>query len=152
MKFVVVSDNHGRPHVLEEIRRQHPDADAFFHCGDSELPSDQLDGFVAVQGNNDYTVDLPISRIIEIQGWRIFLTHGHRYLYFGRLDLLVSKAAAEKCQLVLFGHTHCFMNEEIEGIRFVNPGSISHNRDGSRPCYALITIEGKNISVEKIER
>lgn len=144
MKLVVVSDNHGKQRPIEEIRQQHRNADAFFHCGDSELPASFLDGFVSVCGNNDYTMELPESRIVEIDGLRIFITHGHRYLYFGRLDMLISKARQENCQLVLYGHTHVFHAEMIDGIQLVNPGSVSHNRDGTRTSYAIVEYkEGK---------
>lgn len=152
MKLVVVSDNHGLKQPIDDIRRQHLDADAFFHCGDSELPIRFLDGFAAVCGNNDYTVELPESRIVELNGLRIFVTHGHRYLLFGRVDMLLSKAIYENCQLVLFGHTHCFYHEVIEGIHFVNPGSIAHNRDGSMPSYAVITVDDSGIHVKRMER
>jgi len=152
MKLVVVSDNHGRQRVLEEIRLKHQNADGYFHCGDSELPVSYLDGFVSVMGNNDYDPALPEYRIIEMKGLRIFLTHGHRHLYFGRVDMLVNKAKKENCSLVLFGHTHTFFHQIIDGIHLVNPGSINYNRDGSKPSYAIIDVENKKISVKRMER
>lgn len=152
MKLVVVSDNHGLQKPIDNLKMQYPNADAFFHCGDSELPAHFLDGFISVCGNNDSSMDFPDSRIVELDGIKILVTHGHRYIYFGRLDMLVSKALYEGCKMVFFGHTHSFHYEVIEGVHLVNPGSITYNRDGSKPSYALVTLENGQCSVKRMER
>lgn len=152
MKLVVVSDNHGLQNELPRLRLIHNDADAFFHCGDSELPIAYLDDFIGVLGNNDYYLDLPETKVIDLKEIRVLLTHGHRYLYFNDLNRLVAKAKQENCQLVLYGHTHLFRWSIIDGIHLVNPGSLSHNRDGSAPSYAIVTIENGEISVKRMER
>ena len=40
MKIVVLSDTHGDANLIEQVYEQELDADAFFHCGDSELAYD----------------------------------------------------------------------------------------------------------------
>ena len=150
MKFIVASDNHGMQTPIDEILRKHVDVDAFFHCGDSELPASLLDRFICVCGNNDYVVDFPDWRIVQIENHRIFITHGHRFLYFGRIDLLVRKAKEEHCRFVFFGHTHTFFYQEMDGIHIINPGSISHNRDGSKPSYAIVEIVDDQVLVERV--
>ena len=50
---ILVSDNHGFRKPLEYIKMKHSDADYFFHCGDTELPPYEMEGFAVVQGNND---------------------------------------------------------------------------------------------------
>ena len=45
------------------------------------------------------------------------------------------------CDVVFFGHTHRFTDVREDGIRLINPGSCSHNRDGSPPSFGLLTFE-----------
>ena len=54
MKFVVVSDSHGRNDILNVIREKHPDAGLFIHCGDLEDDPMFYPGYIVVRGNNDY--------------------------------------------------------------------------------------------------
>ena len=150
MKIVVVSDNHGRMECLREIPQLHRDADAFIHCGDSELPAAALQGYVSVRGNNDFAFELPDMKVLELQGQRIMIVHGHRHLYMGQPDMLISKARRQGCGLVFYGHTHVFSWIRADGIHLINPGSLSHNRDGSDPSYAVVTLEGNDVSVQRI--
>jgi uncharacterized protein len=53
--------------------------------------------------------------------------------------------------IACYGHTHAFFTQTSEGVTLVNPGSVYHNRDGTRPCYALVKVEGKKVTVERVE-
>lgn len=150
MKIIVVSDNHCRNGVLEEIRAVNSDADMFIHCGDSEMPYDEIDGYIGVRGNNDYDFKYPNELILDLGKYSALVIHGHRYVYFDNRQALVEKARASKCQLVFFGHTHLFEFQKLEEVNLINPGSLHHNRDGSRPCYAIVTIEDDIIDVERV--
>ncbi len=152
MKLVVVSDNHGMRQPLIDILNKHQDADAFFHCGDSEMSYEELESFVTVCGNNDYSMDFDIKKFVNLNGHRIFITHGHRYLYMGRIENLLREAKENKCNFVFFGHTHSFFYEVIDGIHILNPGSLSRNRDGTFPSYAVVEINGDQVSVKRFER
>ena len=47
-----------------------------------------------------------------------------------------------------FGHTHVAYLDQVDGITLLNPGSLSHARDG-RPCsYAILDIDENEIRVE----
>jgi len=151
MQIVAVSDTHGRNEVFQELRLRHPQASAFLHCGDSETDEYALDGFVSVQGNNDYYSSHPMEIILNLEGVRLYMTHGQYLRHFNRIESLILKAKEHQCTLVLHGHTHIFDVQELDGITLVNPGSLYHNRDGSSPCYALITILGGRISVQRID-
>lgn len=148
LKFVVVSDNHGRLEPLQEVLNRHQHADGYFHCGDFELPLTYLHQFSVVLGNNDYA-DVPSSIIINTPRHRILLIHGHRYASMFNIDRLVEKAKSERCNMVFYGHTHVFSDRIVDGIRFINPGSLSHNRDGSVPCYATVEIDEHEVRVER---
>ncbi len=148
MKIVLCSDNHSNFLVLDKILSDNPNADYYWHLGDSESESiDRLLPFVSVLGNNDY-LKLPIYRVIEVDKHRFLLTHGHRFLR-NDLNTLLYLAKENNCDVVLYGHTHIFSDVSYKGVRFINPGSCSHNRDGSKPTYAILDIQDKDIKLLK---
>ena len=51
--------------------------------------------------------------------------------------------------LIAFGHTHKPWQREVEGIHFVNTGSVGKPKDGDpRACYVLVEAGGDGFSVE----
>ncbi len=147
--IVLISDNHGQKECLTYIRRTYPKADYYIHCGDTELPPYLLDGFAVVQGNNDFYNQYPLRKVLEIGGHRILVTHGHRDMIFGKFEMLAAKAKAFDCDVVFFGHTHIYHDNTYDGVRVLNPGSIWRNRDGSKPSYMIVTIDGDSITAER---
>jgi putative phosphoesterase len=110
--LVVLSDTHGRDdHRLrgrarEAVRR----ASLVIHAGDF-VTKDVLNAFdtvcslCAVYGNNDPRAireRLPAQRVVEWDGLRIAVTHGHEHTDIG-LSLFGRQANAD---LVVFGHSH----------------------------------------------
>lgn len=148
IRIVLVSDNHSLKKPIEDLQNLYHDYDYMFHCGDSELPKYMLSGFACVCGNNDYYGIYPQHLILSIGEHRFFLTHGHRDFIFGHYEMLAEKAKAQDCDVVCFGHTHIPYDNTIHGIRLLNPGSIWHNRDGSKPSYMLLELDGKDIHVQ----
>lgn len=151
MQIVVVSDTHGRHEIYQELRLRHPQASAFLDCGDSETDPLFLDGFVSVQGNNDYYSNYPEEIILDLDGIKTYMTHSQHLRHFNRIESLVNKAKEHQCKLVLYGHTHIFDVRKVKGITLVNPGSLYHPRDLSLPSYALITIASGKITVKRID-
>lgn len=151
MKFVIVSDNHGRMEVLNRIVAAHPDADAYFHLGDSELPPEKLRPFVSVKGNNDMYYDFPELRVLNFGDFKVLLIHGHQFYTFKRVEQIIHKAHQLGCMIACYGHTHSFYTQNAQGVFLINPGSVYYNRDGTRPSYAVATVEGKKVSVERVE-
>lgn len=150
-KIVLCSDSHGLEDVLMKLSNTYQDASVMIHCGDSELPDVYTRNFVFVHGNNDYCSTAPFDRILTIGNHRIFITHGHHYLYWNDKSSLVRKAKAEGCDICCFGHTHCYFDEEIDGVRMLNPGSLRCNRDGKNPSYMLIELDGEKIRTQRKE-
>ena len=148
LKICLISDNHGVMTSIKKILSDNPMCDYYFHLGDSNMTDKDLEPFISVQGNCDY-FDFPKQRIIEIGNHRILLIHGNGYTW--SMNIFVDKAKNEKVDTVFFGHTHIFMDDYYNGIRFINPGSIYNNRDLTSPCYAIVTIDDDNeIKVERI--
>jgi len=150
MKIIVVSDNHGRSDWIPNVMKRHRDADYFIHCGDIELHPSEVFGFICVRGNNDY-YDYPEFRVLNLGKHNIFITHGHRMMLFKDRSILVNKAKEYGCNIVCFGHTHVFEYQILDGVHLINPGSIRYNRDFSRPCYAILEIQGDDIKVRRVE-
>ncbi len=149
-KIVLCSDSHGLIEPLNRIQEIYPDA-FLLHCGDSELPDSYVRGFAFVHGNNDWISDAPYDRILTIGDHKIFLTHGHHYLYWNDMSSLVRKAKVEGCDVCCFGHTHVYCDEVIDGVRMLNPGSLRSNRDGTLPSFMEIEIQGESVNVKRKE-
>lgn len=131
MKYLVVSDNHGDRQILVDILEAYQNKiDVFFHCGDSELSSDDSlwQSFHVVRGNCDYGGDFSDSVVVKTPLDTIFMTHGHLAdVRFGLTNLGMQAQKAE-ADLVLFGHTHQIACEMVGKRLFLNPGSISQPR------------------------
>lgn len=150
MKIVVVSDNHGDTERLNDIKaRFEGKVDAMLHCGDSELPydSEEMAGFVKVRGNCDFDSSYPEDESIEVDGTRIFITHGHLYGIKQSLDRILYKASEAKADLIFFGHSHSLGAEVIEHKLFVNPGSILLPRDRKEASYAVVEKDNDQVDV-----
>ena len=61
---------------------------------------------------------------------------------------MAEAAGARAGDLIAFGHTHVPWHRVIEGIHFVNAGSVGRPKDGDpRACYVVIDVDGTNTYV-----
>lgn len=148
MKYLVVSDTHGFTSRLLDIVDRHPDIDRLLFLGDGYTDFSALSAHaphlitVGVKGNCDpHLCPLPPLRILEVEKRRILLLHGHNHGV--KTSLLSLKYAAKEmgADIVLFGHTHAFYREEIDGMYFFNPGSLSAAPDR----YAILDITENSV-------
>ena len=70
---------------------------------------------------------------ININGYNVFLTHGHKY----NMDRLPPLGI--KMDIMMYGHFHEGFIIEENGIIFANPGSISLPRGNSKHSYLIFT-------------
>lgn len=159
MRIVVFSDSHGHYSNMKNVLKKEKNAGLFIHLGDGERDTAGFDvdiprtEYICVRGNCDMG-RTPTERTIVKQGKTFFITHGHEYDVKNGLERLVQKAAEQKADIVLFGHTH----ESIETydsehrIYLLNPGSISLPKHGKPPTYGVVEITTAGIvtSVVKI--
>ena len=75
------------------------------------------------------------------KGIKILCVHGHEHHVHQGLDTLISVAKQNGCKIALYGHTHLYRTELIDGIYVMNPGSIDSPRDKRPPSYGIITID-----------
>lgn len=146
MKIVIVSDSHGEVTLLRKIVNQHLDADIFLHLGDSQLPEQYLHPFVSVRGNGDYFLPYPNYRILKTPYGNFYCEHGHLR---GRIDSSFVKF--NQCIGYLHGHTHCKRHEIIDGIHFINPGSITRPRDSNIGSYIVMIATENSLDIKFLE-
>jgi putative phosphoesterase len=137
MKLLITGDIHGRSDLLEEVLNKEQDYDLHLCTGDLGIDIKTLNrhNIVAVKGNNDYYYDLPYERVIDLEGNKILLTHGHLQNVKYGLKELVDFAKSKHVDICIFGHTHQLYIEEIDHILFINPGALSNFRDKSYVIY-----------------
>lgn len=132
MKIIVVSDSHRNTDVLEQIVHS-TNADMYLHAGDSALPETLIRPFLSVRGNCD-AYPYEISRTVELDGLRLYITHGHLF----SKKRIIKTAKTYNCQIAIYGHTHIAEIEKIDDIYLINPGSVSYPRGKIGPTYIEI--------------
>lgn len=154
MKILLVSDTHGKDQKLKEaLEIEKPEF--VFHMGDLDESKDvicELAGcpVAMISGNNDYDTDLSPEVFFELLGFRIFMTHGHRYGVSMGTEGLKSAGRRKGADIVLFGHIHMPVLEIEEDIILANPGSLTYPRqEKRRPSYMVLYLErGKSPEFE----
>lgn len=151
VKIVITSDAHGNKEQLLKVRNQYDSSWIFLDCGDSCLMEKEMQqaGILSVQGNNDFYSAYPYDRILEYGKYRIYMTHGHRVMFFNRYDMLASMAKKYGCNIALCGHSHIPHQETVDGILCLNPGSVFRNRDLSDPSYLTLILNEEGWRIEK---
>ncbi len=145
-KIAVISDTHGllRPEVLERIET----CDYIVHGGDINKPEiverlkEQAPLYV-VRGNNDkeWAENLPQTLRFQIEGVKFFMVHNKKE----------APADLSDTDAVIFGHSHKWFQEEIEGRLWLNPGSCGRRRFDQEITFGVMTVDcGRIVSVEKV--
>ena len=135
MKILILSDSHGDTVYLSEIISRH-NVDKTLHLGDLEISKDFFP-MTIVRGNSYMDPEAPLERVIEVDGKRLFMTHGHIYSVHNGLTSINLKAQSVNADYCLFGHTHIPCYKTNKGILFINPGAISRPRNG-RSSYMIL--------------
>ena len=141
MKLFVLGDTHGKLAKARAIWPKLKDIDLIVHTGDhfSDALKREAEFHVpvaAVGGNCDGSG--PARQIIETEAGRILLTHGHREGVKYDLNTLKYACLEADCIAAIFGHTHQPLITEDDGIRFINPGSLTLPRDNKSGSYAIV--------------
>lgn len=171
MKLLIASDIHGSAEycrqLLDAVTREKPDkilllGDLLYHGPRNPLPegydpqevarllNEIKENLLCIRGNCDSEVDqmmldFPIlsdSALLCWEGKLLYATHGHH-----ELPPLASGS------VVLSGHTHVPRDEEKEGIRYLNPGSVSLPKEESHHGYLVLEEQEfvwKNLEGERI--
>ena len=145
-KIVIMSDNHGEDAMLLKVKRLEQDADYYIHCGDSETFDFQLlNDYYSVKGNNDWHLNLPSQIIMEVEGHKIIVTHGHHFGYFNREYAMNDFLTQNNADILICGHTHMPMYTKDGDFYYINPGSTSFPRGGSERSYGVLFLDKDNL-------
>ena len=145
MKLVILSDTHGllRPEMLECLK----DTDVILHGGDIHRPEivDQLRQYAplyVVRGNNDkaWAEEIPHDLTVTLEGLTFCMVHNKKEL----------PADLSGVDVVVFGHTHKYVQEEKEGRLWLNPGSCGPRRFQQEITLMTAQLSEGKIQVEKI--
>jgi len=145
----VVSDTHGllRPEALAFLQG----SNYIVHGGDicDEVTLQKLASIApvtAVRGNNDkgaWAYKLAETAFLQVGEIFIYAIHD-----LGELDI---EPVAAGVQVVVSGHTHMPLIEEIAGVLYVNPGSSGPRRFKLPISVAEIIVSGKSVSARIVE-
>jgi putative phosphoesterase len=160
MTIGVLSDTHSLDIPAALIER-FKSVDMIIHAGDICDPATlkmlkKLGPVVkAVQGNMDEMVlkkELPLKEIIVCGAVKIGVTHGHIGLSPREaLKNAVSSFKDDKMDVVIFGHSHQALHEQIGKTLYFNPGSPNDRVRAQFFSYGLITIEADKIKAEIVK-
>lgn len=149
--FVIVSDSHRNRAALDSLDNVFAECDYIVHLGDLSSDGGYIRGkypekTIVINGNCDLDRLGDDEKILEAEGIKIFMCHGHRYGVKQTLYRLAEEAKTNGCAVALYGHTHIASVDEIEGVRLINPGTLSRY---SRQSYCYMTVHAGKV-VEKI--
>lgn len=151
MKVLIVSDTHRNEDNLIEVLEREKTPDLLIHCGDVEGAEDEIEHYagcktVFVAGNNDFFSRLPREMELQVEGMKVWVTHGHNYYVNTNPEYIRKEARIRNIDIVLYGHTHRPVIEKKEDLIVINPGSLTYPRqEGRRPSYAVLELVEREV-------
>ncbi len=144
MKIVITADIHNNFSDFLKIYETEKNVDYYFDLGDSLFSDDIIDEYniIGVRGNADSNT-LPFFLVMELDGHRFLLTHGHLEGAYYSLSGMLNLAKENNCDVCFYGHTHLPKLDKIDSVQFINPGSV-------RTTKTYIIYENNEIFLKKI--
>lgn len=145
MKIAILSDTHGllRPQVVAHLKN----ADAILHGGDINRQSivDELRQYAPlyiVRGNNDkeWAEAIPLDLTVTLGGVTFYMVHNKKEV----------AADLTGVDVVVFGHSHRYLQEDKDGVLWLNPGSCGPRRFHQEITMMMAEVTDGKITVEKI--
>lgn len=145
MKIAILSDTHGllRPQVVAHLKN----ADAILHGGDinRQIIVDELRQYAPlyiVRGNNDkeWAEAIPHDLTVTLGGVTFYMVHNKKEV----------AADLTGVDVVVFGHSHKYLQEDKDGVLWLNPGSCGPRRFHQEITMMMAEVTDGKITVEKI--
>ena len=164
MELAVVSDSHV-PERAESIpapfRERIEAADHVVHAGDFtsaaalETFRELADGLTAVFGNMDpRNLDLPAVATHTVDGVTFVVTHGTGSPagYEERIAGVVAEEAGDATAgggsaIGVAGHTHEVLDTRVDGVRLLNPGSVTGAAPAERATMMTVDVQAGEVEV-----
>lgn len=145
MRIAVISDTHDA--YPASLPGKLKTADEIWHLGDVMAPHilvefEQLGPPLrVVMGNCDSYIGWPAALTLEREGVKCHLVH------------IPPTKAPNGVRLILHGHTHIPRDTiDLFGVRWLNPGCISHPRGGFPPSFGWLELGRGQVRRWDIER
>ncbi len=148
-RIAVLSDTHGllRPAVTNALLG----VDHILHAGDvgDPLILERLASIApvtAIRGNIDLAGPcslLPATEMVRLGGVLFYLVHS-----IADLDI---EPTAAGVRVVVSGHSHKPALHKVNGVTYLNPGSVGPRRFSLPIAMAFVTIRSGQIKVEQVE-
>lgn len=145
MKLAILSDTHGllRPQVIEHLKT----ADVILHGGDINKQAivDELWQYAplyVVRGNNDkeWAETIPHNLTFTLDSVTFYMVHNKKEV----------PTSLTGVNVVVFGHSHKYVQEEKDGVLWLNPGSCGPRRFHQEITMMMAEFTGGKIQVKKI--
>jgi hypothetical protein len=158
LRLAILSDTHIPTRLADipaKVYEVCGDADLVLHAGDHVRPDviadlERVAAVKAVQGNMDGPdlAHLPERLSMDLEGFRVCMAHGSGAPF--RLEKRVL-SWFDDCDpdIVVFGHTHTYMEKTAGDTLILNPGAVSA-RPGRRTMMELTLEEGRRPEVSRI--
>ena len=140
-RIAVISDTHNllRPEVADIIKS----CELVLHGGDISGPDTlekirSLSGnYYVVRGNNDrdWASDIPYTLEVELYGRKFFITHKKKDI-----------PSDVDADVVIYGHSHRYAQDYIDGTLYLNPGSCGPRRFNQAITMAVLTVPEKDLA------
>ena len=137
----MISDTHNllRPEVADIIKS----CELVLHGGDISGPDTlekirSLSGnYYVVRGNNDrdWASDIPYTLEVELYGRKFFMTHKKKDI-----------PSDVEADVVIYGHSHRYAQDYINGTLYLNPGSCGPRRFNQAITMAVLTVPDTDLS------
>ncbi|KAF6637739.1 metallophosphoesterase family protein [Paenibacillus sp. EKM208P] len=160
MKIIVLSDTH-MPHrsktLPSRLVQELKGSDLILHAGDwtDWFVYERLAEFAPVQGiagNNDgmdIVERLGYQRIVEAQGKRIGMVHGHGWRGTTE-NIALNTFKGETLDGLIYGHSHIPVVKTIDGQLVLNPGSPTDKRGEDEYSFIVLTIEADQMEAQLV--
>ena len=145
MRIGILSDTHGDLEAARLAVTKMGWVDCLLHAGDHYRDANALSKnkdfpIYAVAGNCDWDITEPEDILVSAAGKKIWLTHGHKYGVKLGHKMLLDQANEHNIDIVVYGHTHTAIMEQVDGVLIFNPGSLTYPRGHQGATYGIIEI------------
>jgi putative phosphoesterase len=111
--------------------------------------------------NKAWLRELPREIRVDAGGRRVLLCHGSprsttEYLFENRSDGFLRQFTPggkhdARADVIVFGHTHVPYHRVVDGVHFINTGSVGRPKDGDhRAGYCALTLDGDQVEREQV--
>lgn len=170
MKIGLISDTHLSSGTLPQaIANAFQGVDLILHAGDLVTldllrPLEAIAPVTAVQGNMDMPgvrLNLPLKSVVEAEGQRIGLIHGHHVPHPNRVlsppldfeamhNYLLSEFQGQDVGCIVYGHTHQVHIATYRDVLIINPGPATRGKRGLG-SVGLLTVSQDQIQGDIIQ-